>query len=253
MEIVKKSLLRITEVPYGTTTTSLIDSIVAANEKGKIKIAKVEDNTADQVDILVHLPSGADAEQTMNALFVFSDCEVSISPNSCVIDGNKPRFLDVNDLLKYSADYTRYLLKRELEIQLEELENKWHFSSLEKIFIEHRIYRRIEEETTWEGVLRAIDTGLDPFKHLLRREVVADDLVRLTEIKIKRISKYDAIRADEYIRSLEDEIAEVHKNLGQLTRYAIRYYENLRKKFGQGRERKTKFPMLVSIALWRQK
>lgn len=239
IEILKKNLLRITEVPFGTTTTSLIDSIVAANEKGKIKIAKVEDNTADQVDILVHLPSGADAEQTVNALFVFSDCEVSISPNSCVIDGNKPRFLDVNDLLKYSADYTRYLLKRELEIQLEELEDKWHFSSLEKIFIENRIYRLIEEESTWEGVLQAIDNGLEPFKHLLRRAVVADDLLRLTEIKIKRISKYDALRADEYIRGLEDSIEEVRKHLAQLTRYAIRYYENLRKKYGKGRERRT--------------
>jgi topoisomerase IV subunit A len=239
IEIVKRNLLRVDEVPFGTTTTGLIDSIVAANEKGKIKIAKIEDNTADKVEILIHLPSGADTEQTLNALYVFTDCEVSISPNSCVIDISKPRFLDVNVLLKYSADYTRYLLKRELEIQMDELEDKWHFSSLEKIFIENRIYRRIEEEETWEGVLNAIDKGLDPFKQLLRREVVRDDLIRLTEIKIKRISRYDSLRADEYLRSLEKEIEEVRKHLGQLTKYAIRYFENLLKKYGKGKERKT--------------
>lgn len=239
IDIDSKKMLRITEVPFGVTTGSLMDSIVNANEKGKIKISKIEDNTAASADILVHLPAGADPEMTRDALYAFTDCGVSISPNSCVIIDGKPRFMGVNDILKHSANLTRDLLQLELEIKLGELNDKWHFSSLEKIFIENRIYRDIEECETWEAVITAIDKGLDPFKKLLKREVTEDDIVRLTEIKIKRISKYDSFKADEAIKTLEDAIEEVEKNLRNLTRYTIRYYENLKKKYSKGRERRT--------------
>jgi topoisomerase-4 subunit A len=235
----KKGLLRITEIPFGTTTGALMDSIVAAADKGKIKIAKIEDNTAAHADILVHLPAGADAETTRDALYAFTDCELSISPNSCVIAEGKPQFLGVSEILRRVTFQTRELLKQELEIKLGELAEKWHFSSLEKIFIENRIYRDIEEEETWEGVLRAIDNGLKPFKPLLKREVTEDDLVRLTEIKIKRISKFDAFKADEEIKSLEKAIEETEKNLRNLTRFTIRWYEDLMKKYGKDKERRT--------------
>ena len=235
----KKGLLRITEIPFGTTTGALMDSIVAAGEKGKIKIQKIEDNTAASADILVHLPAGADPETTRDALFAFSDCELTISPNACVIVDGKPQFLGVSDILKRCVEQTRELLKLELEIKLAELAEKWHFSSLEKIFIENRIYRDIEECTTWEAVLKAIDDGLKPFKKLLKREVTEDDLVRLTEIKIKRISKYDSFKADEEIKSLEKAIDETEKNLRNLTKFTIKWFEELGKKYGKGRERKT--------------
>ncbi len=239
ISIEKKGILRITEIPFGTTTGALMDSIVAAADKGKIKIAKIEDNTAANVDILVHLPSGVDPENLRDALYAFTDCELSLSPNSCVIAGDKPQFLGVSELLKRNAEQTKELLRLELEIRLGELQEKWHFSSLERIFIENRIYRDIEECTTWEAVLKAIDDGLKPFKKLLKREVTEDDLVRLTEIKIKRISKFDSFKAEEEIKSLESDIAETEKNLKQLTRYAIRWFEELKKKYSKGRERKT--------------
>ncbi|MGJ8678261.1 MAG: DNA gyrase/topoisomerase IV subunit A [Akkermansiaceae bacterium] len=239
IEIQKKNILRIREVPFGVTTGSLMDNIVAVNEKGKIKISKIEDNTAAEADIVIHLPSGTDPEMARDSLFAFTDCEVSISPNGCVIFDGKPRFLGVTAILQQSADQTKELLKLELEIKLGELQEKWHFSSLEKIFIEHRIYRDIEECETWEAVLTAIDTGLEPYKKKLIREVTEDDIVRLTEIKIKRISKFDAFKADEIILGLEKEIAEVEKHLNQLTRYAIAYFKNLIKKYGEGRERRT--------------
>ncbi len=235
----KKGLLRITEIPFGTTTGALMDSIVAAAEKGKIKIAKIEDNTSDQADILVHLPAGADAETMRDALFAFTDCELSISPNACVIADGKPQFMGVSEILRRVAQQTKDLLRRELEIRLGELNEKWHFSSLEKIFIEKRIYRDIEECTTWEAVLKAIDDGLKPYKKRLRRPVTEDDLVRLTEIKIKRISKFDSFKADEEIKSLEKDIAETEKNLKQLTKYAIRWFSDIKKKYGTGRERRT--------------
>jgi topoisomerase-4 subunit A len=234
-----KKILRIIEIPFGTTTGALMDNIVATNEKGKIKIAKIEDITAAEVEILIHLPAGADPDLTIESLYAFTDCEVSISPNSCIIQDNKPKFLPVDEILKHSAFHTKDLLEWELKIRLGELEDKWHFSSLEKIFIENRIYRRIEESTTWESVMEEIWTGLKPFLKLLRRIVTDDDVVRLTEIKIKRISKFDAFKADEYIQGLEDQIAEVTKDLGQLTRYAIRYYKDILKRYGTGRERKT--------------
>jgi topoisomerase-4 subunit A len=240
ISIEKKNLLRITAIPFGTNTVALMESIVAAGEKGKIKISKIEDNTADQVDILVYLPSGTDPEKARDALHAFTDCELSVSPNSCVISEGRPQFLGVSEILKRSVEATRDLLRRELEILLGELAEKWHFSSLEKIFIENRIYRDIEECETWEAVLEAIDTGLEPFKHLLKREVTEDDLVRLTEIKIKRISKYNSFKADEFIRGLEKDIAEAEKNLRNLTRYTVRWFEGLKKKYGPGRERRTR-------------
>ncbi|MBT8043787.1 MAG: DNA gyrase/topoisomerase IV subunit A [Verrucomicrobiae bacterium] len=239
IEIDKKRVLRITEVPYGVTTGGLMDNIVAANDKGKIKISKVVDNTAAEAEILVHLPAGSDPETSRDSLYAFTDCEVSISPNACVIHEGKPRFMGVTEILKHSANQTKSLLKLELEIRLGELNEKWHFSSLEKIFIENRIYRDIEECETWEAVIEAIDKGLKPFKKLLKREVTEEDIARLTEIKIKRISKYDSFKADELISKLEEDIAEVEKNLRNLTRYAVAYYKNLIKKYGKGRERRT--------------
>ena len=239
MEKVKKQLLKITEIPFGTTTTSLIDSILSANDKGKIKVSKIEDNTAEFVEIMVHLPSTVSAEDSLPALYAFTDCEVSLAPNACVIQNNHPQFLSVNDLIKSSAELTRELLKRELEIKLGELREKWHFSSLEKIFIEKRIYRDIEKEETWEGVIAAVEKGLKPYAKLFRRAITQDDILRLLEIKIKRISKYDSFRADEMIKGFEEDIKEVEGFLAQLTRYAIRYLKELKKKYGKGRERKT--------------
>ena len=219
----KKGILRITEIPFGTPTGALMESVVAAADKGKIKIAKIEDNTAAHADILVYLPAGADPDQTRDALFAFTDCELTISPNACVIMDHKPVFMGVSEILRRVTEHTRELLKMELEIKLGELAEKWHFSSLEKIFIENRIYRDIEECETWEAVLKAIDDGLKPFKKLLKREVTQDDLARLTEIKIKRISKFDSFKADEEIRGLEKAIEETEKNLRNLTRYTIRW------------------------------
>lgn len=235
----KKNLLRITEVPFGTTTSSLMDSIVAAQDKGKIKISRIEDNTAAEADILVHLPAGVAAESARDALYAFTDCELSISPNACVIHDGKPQFMGVTDILKANAEQTRELLKLELEILLGELAEKWHFSSLEKIFIEKRIYRDIEECETWEAVIAAIDKGLKPYKKNFKREITEDDIVRLTEIKIKRISKFDSIKADEQIKALEEKIAEAERNLKSLTKYTIRWFKELAKKYGKGRERRT--------------
>ena len=234
-----KRLLKITEIPFGTTAGGLMDNIVSANEKGKIKISKIEDITAEKVEINVHLPVGLDPDTAIEALFAFTDCEVTISPNSCVIEEDKPRFYTVDDLLKKSSLRTRDLLKWELEIKLGELEDKWHYSSLERIFIENKIYRRIEECTTWESVIEEIWKGLKPYLKKLRRKVVEEDVVKLTEIKIKRISKYDSFKADELIKGIEDKIKEVKRDISQITRYTIRYYKELKEKFGKGRERKT--------------
>jgi topoisomerase-4 subunit A len=239
IEKVKKHLLKITEIPFGTTTTSLIDSILSANDKNKIKIAKIEDNTAAFVEIMVHLPSTVSAEDALPALYAFTDCEVSLAPNACVIQHNHPQFLSVNDLVKSSADLTRELLRQELEIKLGELQEKWHFASLEKIFIEKRIYRDIEKEETWEGVISAVDKGLKPYIKIFKRAITQDDILRLLEIRIKRISKFDSFRADEQIKGFEDEIEEVEGHLAQMTRYAVRYLKELKKKYGKGKERKT--------------
>ncbi len=234
-----KKTLVISEIPFGTTTSSLIDSIVKANEKGKIKIKKIEDNTASNVEILVHLPPNISPDKTIDALFAFTNCENSISPLCCIIDNNKPRFIGVTEMLKTSTDYTVHLLKRELEIQLHELEEQWHFASLERIFIENRIYRDIEEEETWEGVIKAIDKGLEPHIKHLKRLITEEDIVRLTEIKIKKISKFDIDKATQFIESLEDKIAQVKKYLENLIAYAIDYFKRLKSTYGKEKKRKT--------------
>ena len=238
-KVKKGNLLQITEIPFGTTTTGLIESILAANEKGKIKIAKVEDCTAEKVDILIHLAPGTDADDMLAALYVFTDCEISISPNAVVILDDKPVFLSVNELLKHAAERTKDLLRQELEMKLNDLDEKWHYCSLEKIFIEKRIYRDIEECTTWEAVMAAIWKGVRPFLKLLRRDVTDDDIARLTEIKIKRISKYNSFEADEQIRALENQIAETKAHLATLTKYAINWFKELKRKYGLKRERRT--------------
>ena len=243
----KKNVLAITELPFGKTTTSLIDSIISANEKGKIKIQRVEDNTADLVEILVYLPSGSDPNTVEQALYAFTDCELSISTNICVIENEKPHFFSAQDLLYLATEKTRDLLQLELEIQLRELEEKWHFSSLEKIFIEKRIYRRIEEEETWESVIATVDEGLKPYKKIFKRQITKDDLLRLLEIKIKRISKFDTFRADEQINSLEEDIEATQKNLKYLTKYAIKWFTDLKKQYGKGRERKTELSSFKKV------
>ncbi|MDQ8195317.1 DNA gyrase/topoisomerase IV subunit A [Coraliomargarita sp. SDUM461004] len=247
IEARKKNLLAITELPFGKTTTSLIDSIISANEKGKIKIQRVEDNTADVVEILVYLPAGSDPFVVEQALYAFTDCELSVSTNICVIENEKPHFFSAADLLYLATEKTRNLLQLELEIQLGELEEKWHFSSLEKIFIEKRIYRRIEEEETWEAVIATVDVGLEPYKKLFKREITQDDILRLLEIKIKRISKFDSFRANELIKGLEEDIETTQKNLKYLTKYAIKWFTDLKKKYGAGRERKTELASFQKV------
>lgn len=239
--------LVIDEIPHGTTTTSLIDSVVKANEKGKIKIKKIEDNTADKAEVIVHIPSGLSPDKTIDALYAFTDCEVSISPNAAVIENDKPQFLDVNDMLKRSTDQTVDLLTLELEIRRNELNEAWHFASLEKIFIEKRIYRDIEEAETWEQVIDFIRKGLEPHIKHLKREVTEDDIVRLTEIKIKRISKFDSFKADENLAKIEDELAKVQHNLDNIVDFAIEYFKNLKKKYGEGRERRTEIKTFDTI------
>jgi topoisomerase IV subunit A len=241
-----KTLL-IKEIPYGVTTDSLIDSILKANDKGKIKIKKVVDNTAKDVEIQIQLAPGVSPDVTIDALYAFTDCEISISPNACVIIEDKPVFLTVNKILEYNTQQTKELLKRELEIRRAELMERLLFSSLEKIFIENRIYRDIEECTTWDAVLEAIDRGLDPYKPDFYREITQDDLIRLTEIRIKRISKFDAFKADELMKRLQEELKEVNHNLKHLTEYSIKYYQNLLDKYGKGRERKTEIRALDTI------
>ncbi|MGI4886015.1 MAG: DNA gyrase/topoisomerase IV subunit A [Janthinobacterium lividum] len=252
IEKVDKTLLVIRDIPYGTTTTALMESIVKASEANKIKIKKVVDNTAAVVEIQVHLPTGVSPDLTMDALYAFTDCEISISPNTCVIIGDKPRFVGVEDVLRLSTKATVRLLERELEIRQQELWERWHHASLEKLFIENRIYRRIEEAETWEQILETIDAGLKKFvrverekpkandlRVVLRRAVTEEDLTRLTEIRIKRISKFDGFKADEYLQKLSAELEEVADHLANLTRYAVAYFEGLLKKYGAGRERKT--------------
>ncbi len=234
-----KKTLVITEIPFGTTTTSVIDSIIKANDKGKIKIKKIEDNTAEHVEIVLHLVPGISPDQTVDALYAFTACEVSISPLCCVIEDDKPLFTGVSNLLKRSTEHTLDLLRAELSIQLNELQEQWHFASLEKIFIENKIYRDIEEAETWEQVLENIWEGLKPHVGHLLREVTEDDLVRLTEIKIKRISKFDSDKADDQLAALEGRIAEVKQHLDNLVDYAVDYFKNLKKKYSAGRERKT--------------
>ncbi|MGB5226924.1 MAG: DNA gyrase/topoisomerase IV subunit A [Eudoraea sp.] len=242
-----KNTLVINEIPYGTNTSSLIDSILKANDKGKIKIKKIEDNTAAQVEILIHLPGGISPDKTIDALYAFTSCESSISPLGCIIEDNKPLFIGVTEMLERSTDNTVAMLKAELEIQLSELQEQWHFASLERIFIENRIYRDIEEEETWEGVIRAIDKGLKPHIKQLKRGVTEEDIVRLTEIRIKRISKFDLDKAQQYIDSLEDKIAQTKDHLANLVDFAISYFKELKSKYGKGRERKSEIRIFDDI------
>lgn len=247
ISILDKKTLVIKEIPFSTTTSTLIDSIIQANEKGKIKIRKIDDNTAENVEILIHLVPNISPDQTIDALYAFTSCEVSISPNSCVIKENAPLFPSVTELLIDSADHTVSLIKLELEIRLAELEEQWHYSSLEKIFIENRIYNLIEDCETWESVIETIDKGLEPFKGIFKREITRDDIVRLTEIKIKRISKFDGFKADELIRGVEDNIEEVTNHLANLIDYVVNYYRQIKKKYGKGRERKTEIRNFENI------
>lgn len=234
----KKTLI-ISELPYGLTTQSLIDSIIKANDKGKIKIKKIEDNTAEKVEIVLQLVPGVSPDQTVDALYAFSSCEISISPLCCIIENDRPLFTEVSEILRISTENTKNLLRSELEIQLHEQQEFWHFASLEKIFIHNKIYRDIEEAETWEQVLENIWEGLKPYVSHLIRDVTEDDIIRLTEIKIKRISKFDAGKADENIQALESKILDIKNNLDNLITYSIQYFKSLRKRFGQGRERKT--------------
>jgi topoisomerase-4 subunit A len=242
-----KNTLVITEIPFGTTTSTLIDSILKANEKGKIKVKKIEDNTAAEVEILIHLPSGLSPDKTIDALYAFTSCETSISPLGCVIEDNKPYFVGVTEMLRRSTDNTVQLLKSELEIKLGEFEEQWHFASLERIFIEKRIYRDIEEEETWEGVINAIDKGLQPHIKHLKRAITVEDITRLTEIRIKRISKFDIDKAQQKIDALEDQIAEVKHHLANLIDYAIAYFERLKKDYGKGKERQTEIRVFDDV------
>ncbi|RED93875.1 DNA gyrase/topoisomerase IV subunit A [Marinoscillum furvescens] len=246
-ELDPKTLV-IKDIPYGTTTSSLIESIIKANDKGKIKIKKVIDNTAKDIEVLVQLAPNTSPDITIDALYAFTDCEVSISPNACVIHEEKPQFLGASDLLKHSVDQTVDLLRQELEIKRGELMEKILFSSLEKIFIENRIYRDIEECETWEAVLETIDKGLDPYKPQFYREITQEDIIRLTEIRIKRISKFDTFKADELMRKLEEELKETEYHLEHLTDFAIAYYQNLLDKYGKGRERKTEIANFDTIS-----
>ncbi|WP_250631080.1 DNA gyrase/topoisomerase IV subunit A [Rhodoflexus caldus] len=247
IEEVDSKTLAIRDIPYGTTTTGLIESIIKANDAGKIKIKKVVDNTAKDVEILIHLEPKTSPDITIGALYAFTDCEVSISPNACVIVGDKPQFLGVDDILKINTEQTLDLLRRELEIKRAELLEKQLYSSLEKIFIENRIYRDIEECTTWEDVILTIDKGISPYKPQFYREITREDIIALTEIKIKRISKYDAFKADELMRKLAEELAETEHHLAHLVEFAIDYFKNLLAKYGKGRERKTEIRTFDTI------
>ena len=235
----KKTLL-IKSVPYGVTTTQLMESIVKANDQGKIKIKKVTDHTAADVEIIIDLAPGISPDITIDALYAFTDCEVSISPNACVIIADKPKFIGVNELLKTSADNTRELLKKELEIKLAELQEKWHYTSLEKIFFEEKIYKELEKKhETWEKVLQAIDKGFDPFKKQLRRDITREDIIKLTEKPVRRIYRLDIDELNAQIKTIEADIKQVKFDLANLVDFAVSYYENLLKKYGKGRERKT--------------
>ncbi|MCB8994595.1 MAG: DNA gyrase/topoisomerase IV subunit A [Bacteroidales bacterium] len=247
IEKLDKKTLVIRELPFGKNTGSLIDSILKANEKGKIKIRKIDDNTAENVEILVHLGLNVSPDKTIDALYAFTDCELPISPNCCIIEENKPRFIGVSEVLKLNTDHTLNLLREELRIRLSELEEAWHFSSLEKIFIEKKIYRDIEECETWEAIIEAIDKGLAPYKKLFLREITVDDITKLTEIKIKRISKFDANKADEHIRGIEDEMEEVKNHLNNIVEFTINYFRQIKKKYGKGKERKTEIRSFETI------
>ena len=242
-----KNTLVISQIPFSTTTSSLIDSILKANDGGKIKIKKIEDNTANEVEVLVHLPSGVSPDKTIDGLFAFTSCETSISPLGCVIEDNKPLFIGVSDILKRSTENTKDLLKLELEYKKGDYESQWHYASLERIFIENRIYRDIENVDTWEGVIMAISNGLKPFIAHLKRDVVEDDIVRLTDIKIKRISKFDIDKAQIKIESIESELEQIAYHLKNLTEFAIDFFKNLKVVYGKDKKRKTEIRIFADV------
>ena len=242
-----KNTLIISQIPFTTTSSSLIESILKANDKGKIKVKKIEDNTSSEVEILIHLPSGVSPDKTIDALFAFTNCEVSISPLSCIIENHKPIFIGVSEVLKKSTDLTKQLLGKELKVKKDELNQMWHNSTLEKIFIEKRIYRNIEDKESWEDVLNAINKGLEPFVNLLKKDINEDDIIRLTEIKIKRISKYDIDKADKKINQIEEDLKSVQFNLDNLNDYAIKYFKDLKAKYSKGRERKTEIRIFDDV------
>ena len=244
---INKNTLVISQIPYTTTSSSLIESILKANDKGKIKIKKIEDNTSADVEILIHLPNGVSPDKTIDGLFAFTNCEVSISPLSCIIEDNKPVFIGVSEILKKSTEKTKNLLKKELDVRLAELNLFWHYSTLEKIFIENRIYRLIEDEETWDGVLEAINKGLKPFINLLKKEVSEDDILKLTEIKIKRISKFDLEKADKKIKQIEEDIDKVKFNLENLNDFAIQHFKDLKSTYSTGRQRKTEIRIFDDV------
>ncbi len=244
---IDKNTLVINEIPYGTNTSSLIDSILKANDNGKIKIKRIEDNTSSKVEILVHLPNDISPDKTIDALYAFTSCENSVSPLGCLIIDNKPNFMGVSDMLKISTDHTVQLLKMELEVQLSDLENQWHNASLERIFIENKIYRDIEAAETWEEVISKIQIGLKPYTTNLKRNVVEDDIIRLTEIKIKRISKFDLDKAQHKIEILETDIEEVKNNLNHIIDYTVRYFNHLKKSYGTNRERKSEIRIFDDV------
>ena len=239
VEKYEKNIIIIKEIPYGTTTASLIESIIKASEKGKLKIKKIEDNTSSEVEVLVYLPSGSSIQKSIDSLYAFTQCEVSISPLCCIISDNKPHFLGVREILKISTDNTKDLLKRELEIQLTELENQWHTISLERIFIENRIYRDIEEKSTWDDIISTINNGLEPFKNRLKRDITIDDIKKLTEIPIRKISKFDLEKVKEKLVNIEANIEEVKNNLEHIVEYTIQYFTHLKKQYGKDKKRKT--------------
>ncbi len=244
---IDKRTLSITEIPFGTTTESIKDSIIRANDKGKIKIKKVDDNTADKVEIIIHVSNDESSDRTIDALYAFTDCEVSISPNACVIIDDKPHFIGVCEILRRCTYHTKELLKRELEIRMEELEQDWHLSSLEKIFIENKIYQLMEECDSREAAYIAVENGLQPFRPLLRRDITREDVIKLTELKMIRISRYDSFRAEEHIKNVESEIEQVRHDLAHLTEYAIAYFERIKAKYGEGYDRKTELRAFDSI------
>ncbi len=248
VSIQDKKTLVITEIPFSTTTSSVIDSILKAREKGKIKIRKIDDNTSENVEILIHLDSGVSPDTTIDALYAFTDCEVSISPNACVIDREKPAFLGVTEILKRSTENTMELLKRELEIRMDELKEDWHYTSLEKIFFEKRIYRELENDVkTWEDLLNDIETAFKPHIKKLKREVTREDILKLTEKPVRKISKFDVKKADEHIQNLELEMDEVKNHLAHLVDYTINYFQQIKKKYGKNRERKTEIRNFETI------
>ena len=248
---IDKRTLAITEIPFTTTSESIKDSIIKANDKGKIKIRKVDDNTAEKVEIIIQVAADESSDKTIDALYAFTDCEVSISPNSCVIVDNKPVFMGVSDILRHSTDNTKALLGKELQIKLDELNEAWHAASLERIFIENKLYQLIEGCRTREAAYEAVDKGLEPFKKLLRREVTIEDVQRLTELKFIRISRYDSEKADNEIKQIEKDIKQTKYDIDHLTDYAIAYFERIREKYGEGRERRTEIREFDTIEAWK--